>query len=120
MLNKSTLPTLFSAIDSMNAANFASFIAEAGSFRFGNWDPVVGRENIQQVVDGFYSSIKSLSHRLIDVAESENNLISRGEVTYTRHNGSTLTLPFCNFFNMEDGLVKHYQIYIDVSALYAE
>ncbi len=120
MLNKSTISNLYTTIDKMDGAAFAAFIAEDGTFRFGNWDPVVGRTNIQQVVDGFYASIKSLSHHLIDAVEDEGNLVSRGEVTYTRHNGTTLTVPFCNFFKMQDGLVAHYQIYIDVSALYAE
>jgi len=120
MLNKLTIDNLFTAIDAMDAATFTSFIVEDGSFQFGNWPPVVGRSNIEQAVEGFYASIKSLNHRLIDVVEFENNLVSRGEVTYTRHNDTSVTLPFCNFFKMEAGLVRTYQIYIDVSTLYAE
>ncbi len=117
MLNKSTIKDLYVAIDSMDAVNFASFIAVDGSFQFGNWTPVVGRSNIEPVVAGFYSSIKSLTHTLVDAVEDGNDLISRGMVTYTRHNGSTLTIPFCNYFKMENGQVKDYQIYADVSTL---
>lgn len=120
MINKSTINELFTAIDAMDAVKFASFILEDGSFQFGNWPPVVGRSNIEQTVTGFYTSIKSLKHHLIDVVESGGNLVSRGEVTYTRHNDTSITLPFCNFFKMEAGLVRNYQIYIDVSTLYAE
>jgi len=119
MLNKSNIQALFVAIDSMDATTFASFIAPDGKFRFGNWDPVFGRDNARAVVEGFFSSIKSLRHRVDDVAEAGNDLISRGEVTYTRHSGTTLTIPFCNYFKMEGGLVKDYQIYADVSTLYA-
>lgn len=42
----------------------------------------------------------------------------RRAVTYTRHDGSTLTVPFANVFGMRDIRVAHYQIYADVSALW--
>jgi hypothetical protein len=38
-------------------------------------------------------------------------------VTYTRRDGSLLTLPFANTFELRDGLIAIYRIYIDISAL---
>jgi hypothetical protein len=39
-------------------------------------------------------------------------------VTYTRHDGSTLRVPFANVFKVDAGLVAEYLIFVDVSRLY--
>jgi len=40
-------------------------------------------------------------------------------VTYTRHDGTNLTLPFVNVFAMRGDLIQDYLIYIDATPLYA-
>ena len=52
------------------------------------------------------------------VSEDGAQVWSRGVVTYVRHDGSSLSAPFCNYFQMGDGGVKHYQIYVDASTLH--
>jgi len=43
----------------------------------------------------------------------------QGTVEYTRLNGSTLTVPFCNVIHfVADGKIANYNIYIDNSKLY--
>jgi sulfide dehydrogenase cytochrome subunit len=91
---------LFVSIDSMDTEGFLGFIAPDGEFRFGSSPPVQGHDGIRAAVEGFFSSFAAL-------------------VTYTRHDGSRITLPFCNVFETEDGLISLYRIYIDVAPLYA-
>jgi limonene-1,2-epoxide hydrolase len=43
-----------------------------------------------------------------------------GEVTYTRHDGSKITLPFVNIFEVSAGLITLYRVYIDIAPLFAE
>ena len=40
-------------------------------------------------------------------------------MTYTRKDGSTLTVPFVNVFYLRDGKVARYLIHIDNSGLFS-
>ena len=109
---------LFKAIDARDAERFASFIAADGTFLFGNAPAVTGRNAIREAVAGFFASIRGVSHQVQGVTADGTRIWSRGIVTYVRQDGSSLTAPFSNYFEMGDGGVRHYQIYVDASALY--
>lgn len=115
MINK-----LFTAIDNKDADAFGEFLAEGCTFRFANQQPVKGRPQVVEYVKGFFASIKDLEHELVDVWELENDIICHGMVTYIRHNGSSLNVPFANVFKMDGEKVRDYLIFVDTSALYAE
>ncbi len=110
---------LFVSIDAMDTEGFLSFIAPDAEFRFASAPPVSGHAGIGDAVQGFFSSISALSHDLGRMVAEGNTVVCEGEVTYTRHDGSRITLPFCNVFEIEDGLISLYRIYIDVAPLYA-
>lgn len=116
---KEKIIKLFESIDEMDTNKFASFLTEDARFRFGNVPEAVGKPAIKEAVAGFFSTIKGISHRHLNIWEVPNNVIYQGEVTYTRHDGSTLTLPFVNVFGMNGDLIKDYLIYIDINPLYA-
>ena len=40
-------------------------------------------------------------------------------MTYRRHDGTEITLPFTNVFEYRGDLIAHYKIYIDIGPLYA-
>lgn len=113
------LAGLFAAIDGKDAERFASFVAPDGVFLFGNAPPVAGRSAIRDAVAGFFASIRGLTHRVDDVSVDGPLVWSRGLVTYVRHDGSQLAVPFCNCFEMRGDLIARYQIFVDASALYA-
>ncbi len=113
------LNPLFAAIDVMDSDTFTSFFTQDGVFRFGNAEPVIGKDNIHAAVTGFFGSIKGLRHEVADVKDTGDVIVSHGWVTYTRHNDSTLTVPFCNIFNMHGGKIKDYLIFVEASQLYA-
>ncbi len=111
---------LFESIDSKDAAKFASFISENGSFKMGNLTAVEGRANIEEMVAGFFGSIQALKHTDIVVAADGNYVVTKGNVTYTRHSGSQLSVGFCTFFTMDGDKIHSYEIFVDASQLYAE
>jgi hypothetical protein len=41
-----------------------------------------------------------------------------GEVTYTRHDGSRLSVPFANIFKLDGTRVREYLVFADVSPLW--
>lgn len=110
---------LFAAIDRKDAEGFVSFLAGDACFRFGNAPVVRDKENIRNVVSSFLSSVKGLRHHLLGVWEQGNVVICEGEVTYARHDGSTLTLPFVDIFRMKGNLITDYRIFMDISPLSA-
>lgn len=109
---------LFDAIDGSDADAFASHLTDNVEFRFGNAPSVHGKEQAHAAVAGFFQSIRGLKHDIDAVHEANGTIYSHGFVTYTRHNGSTLRVPFCNVFNMDGDLIKDYLIFADLSQLY--
>jgi ketosteroid isomerase-like protein len=110
---------LFQSIDRMDTKTFLTFLSDDAQFKFGNAPAAVGKEAVRQGVDGFFQSIKGLRHNILRTWVHPDTVICQGEATYTRHDGSQLTLPFVNVFGMKNNLVKDYLIYIDINPLYA-
>ena len=113
------LENLFAAVDSKDSDQFVRFLADDARFRFGSAPAVHGRAAIRDAVEQFFTSIQALEHQVTMVVESGNTLVCEGEVTYTRHDGSTISLPFADVFDMAGELVADYRIYMDISPLYA-
>ena len=113
------MKNLFAAIDASDAEAFASHLADDVQFRFGNAPAVSGKDATRDAVAGFFGSIASLKHDVAAVDTSAETIYSHGFVTYTRHDGSTLRVPFCNVFNMNGDLIKDYLIFADLSLLYS-
>ena len=111
------LPALFAAIDARDAHAFASFLCPDVEFIFANAPPLRGPELARAAVAGFFSSLAGLHHEVTENWQSGDNLIMRGQVTYTRHDDSQLCVPFANFFKLRDGLIGEYRIFGDFSAL---
>jgi ketosteroid isomerase-like protein len=113
------LRDLFAAIDSCDSERFANFLTADAAFRFGSAPAVAGREAVRDAVAGFFTTIAGVRHELGLMAATGDTLICEGEVTYTRHDHSTVTLPFADVLDVEDGLISNYKIYIDIAPLYA-
>lgn len=109
--------TIFKSIDQKDSQTFAAFLTDNAKFTFGNAPSVNGRSAIQQAVEGFFSSIKNLSHRLDNIWQVPNNIIVQGQVTYLRLDNKQVTIPFVDIFVMNGSLIKEYLIYIDISPL---
>ena len=109
---------LFSSIDNRDGDAFAAFLADDVEFRFGNAEPVKGRAAVHAAVSGFFQSISAVRHQLDRVWRTDDAAVCHGNVTYTRHDGSTLGVPFANVMYLRDGLVVNYLIFADVSSLY--
>ena len=114
------LDDLFESIDEMNASTFVHFLSDDAIFRFGSAPAVQGREETRAAVDAFFSSIAGCKHTLSRILADEGMLFCEGEVTYTRHDESEITLPFANVFELEGDHISHYKIYADSGPLYAD
>ncbi|NEQ29113.1 MAG: nuclear transport factor 2 family protein [Microcoleus sp. SIO2G3] len=114
---------LFATIDEMKADEFVSFFAKDAQFRFGNAKPVVGREGVLNAVKKFFLSIKSLQHDITGQWTGQweqGNVVSvEAEVSYTRKDGTVVTLPCTSTLRLEGDLIRDYRIYMDISPVFA-
>lgn len=111
--------SLLESVDGMDAGGFAGFLADDVTFRFGNAEEVRGKAATREVVAGFFASIKALHHELERVWSQDDAIICQGTVTYTRHDATTLQVPFVNVLILRNDLIAEYLIYVDASELYA-
>jgi ketosteroid isomerase-like protein len=109
---------VFAVIDAGDAAGFVDLLAPDAQFRFGNAPVVVGHEAIHAAAAGFFAAIASSRHRLLRTWNGAATAVCEGEVTYTRHDGSVISVPFANVFEMQGEKIAAYRIYIDNSSLF--
>ncbi len=110
---------LFKAIDASDTESFLSFLSDDAVFKFGNLQPVPGKDNIRAFLDGFFKSIDHTVHSDIKEYNTGSVWFTTGNVEYTRKDSSTLAVPFCNKFEMNEGdMIQRYEIFVDNSELF--
>jgi ketosteroid isomerase-like protein len=114
------LGRLFGAIDAKDTDGFVACLTDDCSFRFGSAPTVHGHEAIAAAVSGFFDSIAGLNHALHRTIVDGPALAVDGDVTYTRHDGRHVTVPFANVFELQGDRIGDYRIYIDLGPLYAD
>jgi ketosteroid isomerase-like protein len=109
---------VLAVVDAGDANDFVQLLAPDARFRFGNAPAIVGHEAIQAAVAAFFAAIASSRHRLIGTWSGAGTAVCEGEVTYTRHDGSEVSVPFVNIFELRADKIGAYRIYIDNSSLF--
>ena len=109
----------FAAVDTMNAEDVASYFTEDARFKFGNAEPAVGRQNIRDALVAFYNSIKGLHHDIREQWQQDGVAIVVLDVTYTRTDNKTVTLPSATILRTSGNLIRELQIYMDISPVFA-
>jgi hypothetical protein len=117
-MTKKDIQSLFDAIDRFDTRTFISFLHADARFKFGNMPVVRGKDAIFEFVAGFFQAIRSIRHTNLEVWKLEGIRFVNGTVTYTRLDGSTLTVPFANTFKLEGDKIMDYLIFIDNSELF--
>lgn len=117
-MTRKDIQSLFDSIDKFDTKTFASCLDEEAEFKFGNMPVVKGKNAIFEFVAGFFQAIRAIQHTNLEVWELEGIRFVNGTVTYTRLDGSTLTVNFSNTFKLKGNLIKDYLIFIDNSELF--
>jgi ketosteroid isomerase-like protein len=110
---------LFAAIDARDSSAFLTFLTPDAQFRFGNAPTMIGSEAIRAAVEGFFAAIAACQHRVLKTWNGTAAIACEGTVTYTRHDGSTVSVPFANVFELRGAKIAAYRIYIDNSPLFS-
>jgi hypothetical protein len=67
---------------------------------------------------GFFGAIASIRHELLGTWRGTMTAVCEGEVTFTRHDGSALRVPFVTVFDLCGERIAACRLYIDNSALF--
>jgi ketosteroid isomerase-like protein len=110
---------IFADIDAFDPDKFVAHLTPDATFRFANADPVTGRAAVKEAVAGFFSSIAGLTHHILNVYEVGDTVIAKIDVEYRRLDGKSVTVPNADILVFDGDLVSDWQIYIDVTPVYA-
>ena len=113
------LKKIVSAIDAKDSDNFVSYFTENGIFRFGNSEPVHGKQSIRNYVAEFFKMINKSEHKVINFWEKDGSVVWQGEVIYTRLDEKKVKINFTNILYMNGDFINEYLIYIDNTPLFA-
>ena len=109
---------LCATIDAKDSREFTRYLADDCEFQFANGPSVVGVGPIGAAVDAFWASIRASEHQVAECWDGADSAVCEGTCTYTRHDGSTITLPFVDVLHFRGEKAARYSIYIDVGPLY--
>jgi ketosteroid isomerase-like protein len=110
---------LVADIDSMDARQFASNLAEDCVLRYANHPEVHGRDAIVSAIAAFYETIAGLRHVPLNGWTIGETTILQFEVTYTRHDGGEVTVPAVSIVRTDGDVIDDYRIYVDLAPVYA-
>ena len=82
---------MFADIERMDAHAWASYLAPDAVMRFGNDDPIYGRDGCRSALEAFYARIDGLRYDLVELWEHGEATIVEANVTYTRSDGPAVT-----------------------------
>jgi ketosteroid isomerase-like protein len=116
-----TRSNMFADIDRMDAQAWASYLAADAVMRFGNADPVHGRDGCRDALASFYELIDGLRHEVTEQWEHDSATIVQANVTYTRKDGREVTVPVVTIYHTDAGdLIADYRVYIDLAPVFAD
>ena len=113
------LARTFADIDSFDPDKFVANLTPDVRFRFGNAEPVTGREAVREAVAGFFATISGLTHHIRNSWHFGDVAIVQIDVEYRRQDGKTVIIPNADILTFDGDLVRDWQIYIDVAPVYA-
>jgi len=114
------LEKILKTVDSRDAAGFANYFSDNGKFRFANSPVVTGKQAIQQFVADFFAAVAALDHQIDEQWPIEEGQACHGLVTYTRHDQSTLSVPFALVVKFDKAGISEYLIFADTAKLFTK
>jgi len=110
---------VFASVDAMDVEAFLDFFEDDAIFRFGNAPAASGKDEISRTVEGFFASIGGLQHEILETWVEDKAVICQGNVTYTRTDGSEITLAFVTIWKLAGERISEYLIYMDINPLFS-
>jgi ketosteroid isomerase-like protein len=112
---------MFADIDRMDAHAWAAYLAPDVVMRFGNADPVYGREGCRDALASFYARIEGVRHDVIEQWDHGAATIVEAIASFTRIDGREVSVPVVTIYRTDArDLISDYRVYIDVAPVFAQ
>ncbi|MGO8918385.1 MAG: nuclear transport factor 2 family protein [Stellaceae bacterium] len=110
----------FKDADKKDIDALAPWFGEKITVRIGNSPLIEGREAVTETFRQFYKSIAAMQHTPDSVIVDGDSLCSTATVTYTRLDGSKVSMPVASLLHRDaGGKLDKLHIYIDINPLFA-
>jgi ketosteroid isomerase-like protein len=119
-VNMSLIRRLFEAVDRKDTVSLERLFADDIAFRFGNADVVEGRPAVVQACEAFLAGLARIRHEIEHLWQVDaDRVVAVMTVHYQRVDGGRLSLPCANTFQVRDGEISDYRIYVDITPVLA-
>ena len=108
---------LFGAGKSLD--EYASFFAEEAVYRFANYPAIRGRSAIREAAAGFRQRVRKVAHSMQGMWEARDTVVCEMEITYTRLDGTDVTVPCCDVFRIQGDKIEEMRVFVDVTPVFA-
>jgi len=116
--NANWLLDMFAALDAGGVPGLFPWLHDDVRFRFAGYPSGQGAQAFADAWEAMSAPIASINHELEQIWELGDEAICRGEVVYHLHDGRQVRAPFANVFQLRDGRISEYLIYVDASAVF--
>ncbi|MBD2102827.1 nuclear transport factor 2 family protein [Leptolyngbya sp. FACHB-261] len=112
----------FKTVDTLNPDAIVAYFSDDGKFRFSNQPPVVGKQAIRDSLAQFFATIQTMHHENMGLwlGEDGNSAVYEVDVTYTRKNGTQVTLPCASILRSRNDQIYDFRMNMDISPVYAD
>jgi limonene-1,2-epoxide hydrolase len=112
--NEKVIREFVAAWSRLDADELVSYFTEDGTYHNIPSSAVQGRDNIQQFISGFIRPWESTDWEIVSLlAEGDIVMVERLDKTVVA--GSAVNLPCFGYFELEDGKIKMWRDYFDLS-----
>ena len=110
--NKQIIREFIEAWSRLDPAELAAYFAEDGVYHNMPFDPVSGRDNVEEFIRGFASSWTGTTWDILNIVSSGDVVIAE-RLDRTRTGEKSTDLPCVGVFEFEDGKIKVWRDYFD-------
>lgn len=111
----SIVDAFIAAIERKDIDNAMALLAADVSYENMPIDPVVGRDNVRAVLEGFLAPTTGVDWRIVSQVVTGSTVINE-RVDRFQINGGWLELPVAGFFHVSDGHITLWRDYFDMGS----
>ena len=109
------------AMDRLDMAAYATFLASDVSVQFNNDAPVAGKDAVVQMLGGYWQAFASIEHEPLNIYGTDERFMLEAFNHYVRHDGRKVTTRAVALTDRNgDGLVTSVRVFADASPVFAQ
>ncbi len=108
---------LYRVVDNEDLVSLADYLADDVEFRIANMPSVIGKNNVIDANQQFFSSIKNMRHSLQNIYMQNGDIFCHGSVEYLRLDDSSHHAYFSTLLKFEQNKITKYFVFADLSNL---